>query len=109
MVMLMNAAGLLLIGPAVGVMNHFLRGTFADYNMQLPGLTSFFLGTAWWVWCLVFLPAAVGVFVLEFAVRSKRTTMTINIVIGVLMLVFLAAYVLAMALPMFMLMAQRTA
>ena len=106
-IMLMNAAGLLVVGPVVGVMNYFLRGTFNDYAIKLPGLTVFFLNTPWWVWCLVFLPPAVVVLVLEFAVDNKRATVTINLAIGGLMLVFLACYVLAMLLPMVAVMAGR--
>lgn len=107
LVMLLNAAGLLLMGPMVGIMNHFVRGQFAEIHAQLPKLTRFFFATPWWVWCIVFVPFAAGVFLLEFVIRNKIATMAINISISGAVLVFLGAYVLAMALPMFQLMATR--
>jgi len=106
-VMVMNAAGLLVIGPVIGVMNHFLRQTFNDYAVELPWLTLLFINTPWWVWCLVFLPLAIGLFVLEFRLANKTATITVNVIVGGVLLVFLVTYVLAMMLPMVSLMAGR--
>jgi len=107
MVMLLNAAGLLFVGPVIGVLNYFLRRQFEQFDMPLPWLTRVFLATPWWAWCLIFLPLAIGVFVLEFRMASKAKTMSINAIVGTLMLVFLAAYVLAMMLPMVTVMTSR--
>jgi len=106
-VMVMNAAGLLIVGPVIGVLNYFLARQFAQFDLQLPWLTGLFLATPWWVWCGVFLPLGLGVFVLELCVANKAATIAVNVIVGGVLLVFLAAYVLAMMLPMVSLMTRR--
>jgi len=70
----------------------------------LPCLTSLLGSVPGFVYSLVFLLAAGGLFAKEYLISEKRVTLVINAIAGLGLLLFVMAYVAALFLPLFAMM-----
>jgi len=98
---LANSAGVLLAGPAMPLMALlFVDQVFAASGIALPALTVAMLGVPWQMFLLGAAFLAAVLVVLELALTDKRVMLAMNIAAAVLVGIYLLVWLAAIVLPL---------
>lgn len=90
----MNILGLLILWPLVCFTNWYLVGFFEDnLDGELSALADAMVGMPWWVVSLGIVATCIVLTILQVAIKEHGKTTTINIVVGLIVLVYLILWI----------------
>ena len=98
--LVLNVAGLLIMGPALGYYGGRLAEMYAELNASLPWLSRAMLGIPLLGHVAVGVGLSVLLIISEVLVKDKNATSALNIIVAVVLLVFLTLYVVGLMLPL---------